>query len=73
MAARGAQKCPTESGKWSTHRFLGAPLLLNKFFDQSTPSVRKGRDREKKIIKITAEIVATTLLPLPLLMPKVVF
>ena len=23
-------------------------LSLNKFFDQSTPSMKKGRDREKK-------------------------
>ena len=25
------------------------PLSLNKFFDPSTPSMRKGRDGEKKL------------------------
>ena len=42
------------------------PLLLNKFFDPSTPSMRKGRDgemEEKKMEKIMVKIVATTSLP----------
>ena len=49
-------------------------LSLNKFFDPSTPSMRKGRDREKKTGKIFFKkrekkwkrlmiIVATTSLP----------
>ena len=40
-----APKWLTASGKVSTPRFLGA-LSLNKCFDPSTPSLRKGRDRE---------------------------
>ena len=37
---------------------------LNKFFDPSTPSMRKGRDREKrKKKKGRMKIVATTSLP----------
>ena len=35
---QGAQKWPIGHSK---------QLLLNKFFDQSTPSMRKGRDGEK--------------------------
>ena len=38
-------------------------LLLNKFFDLSTPPMRKGRLRKKKK-NIMAEMVATTTLPL---------
>ena len=40
-------------------------LSLNKFFDPSTPSMRKGRDGEKKggKRKRLMEIVATTSLP----------
>ena len=59
------------SGKLPTPRFLGAPikLSLNKFFDLSTPSMRKGNsgeeekngeNREKKRLM---RIVATTSLP----------
>ena len=60
---------PTGSGNGSNPRLLGAlinfcydQLLLNKFFDPSTPSMRKGRGRENKKIgklKIMTEIVAT--------------
>ena len=36
------------------------PLLPNKFFDPSTPSMRKGREGEKKMERqITVKIVAT--------------
>ena len=43
-------------------------LLLNKFFDPSTPSMRKGRDggtgkKNGKKRKIRMKIVATTSLP----------
>ena len=41
-------------------------LLLNKFFDPSTPSMRKGRDGEKnggKKRERRMKIVATTSLP----------
>ena len=60
------------SGKVSTFRFLG---VLSKFFDPSTPSMRKGRDGEKrekkkkktgkkkKKEKRRMKIVATTSLP----------
>ena len=34
-------------------------FLLNKFFDVSTPSMRKGCGGEKKIEKIRTSIVAT--------------
>ena len=39
-----------EFGKGFTPRFLGAPVnfFLNKLFDLSTPSMRKGRNGEKK-------------------------
>ena len=39
---QGAPKWPTGSGK------LSKQLLLNKLFDPSTPSMRKGCDGEKK-------------------------
>ena len=49
---------------------LSKQLLLNKFFDPSTPSMRKGRDRGKKTggkmgkkEKRLMIIVATTSLP----------
>ena len=40
---KGAPKWPAGSGKVSTPRFR-----LNKFFDPSTPSMRKGRDGEEE-------------------------
>ena len=46
MAARA--KWPMGSGNMSTPRFLGQ-LSLNKFFDPSTPSMRRGRNRGEKI------------------------
>ena len=45
MAARGPQ-----NGRRGLEMFLLLgywPLSLNKFFDPSTPSMRKGRDGEK--------------------------
>ena len=45
---QGAQKWPTGSGKGSTPMFLARQLLLNKFFDLITPSMRKVDNGEKK-------------------------
>ena len=45
---QGAQKWPTtgmERGQTQGH---SKQLLLNRFFDQSTPSMRKGHDGEWK-------------------------
>ena len=63
---------PMGSGKVSTHRFWRSnQLLQNKFFDLSTPSMRKGRDggekkmgEKKKKKKRLMKMVATTSLPL---------
>ena len=43
---QGAPKWRTGSGKVSTPKVFGhsKQLLLNKFFDPSTPSMRKGRN-----------------------------
>ena len=53
------------AAKWPTGRYK--QLSLNKFFDPSTPSMRKGRDGEKKTgekeKKRWMKIVATTSLP----------
>ena len=46
------------SGEGGTKQFS-----LNKFFDPSTPSMRKGRGGEKKQKKKRMKIVATTSLP----------
>ena len=54
------------SGKVFTPRFFGhaKQLLLNKFFDPSTSSIRKGDSGEKqKEKKRLMTIVATTSLP----------
>ena len=65
MAASGPQKIPL--GNWASRQ-----LLLNKFFDLNTPSMRKGHHREKKQEKQKKrrkkrkrmmKIVATTSLP----------
>merc|ERR1711954_254082 len=47
---QGAPKWPTGSGKVSTPRFLGVLSNFRKTssFYPSTPSMRKGRDRENK-------------------------
>ena len=37
-------------------------LSLNKFFDPSTPSMKKGHDGEQKMEKIIMFIVATTVI-----------
>ena len=49
MAARGPQ-----IGRWGLERCLPLDfghyhqLLINKYFDPTAPSMRKGRDKEKK-------------------------
>ena len=50
MADRGVPKWPTGAGKWSIPRFIGRSnqLLLNKFFDSSTPCMRNIDNREGK-------------------------
>ena len=54
---QGAPKWQRGSGKVFGR---SRQLSLNKFFDPSTPSMRKGRDEEKKIEwKIMRFIVAT--------------
>ena len=53
---QGTTKWPTGSGKVSALGFgRSEQLLLNKFFDPSTPSMRKGRDRGKKNGKKTGK------------------
>ena len=47
-----APKWPTGSGKVFGH---SGQLSLNKFFDPSTPSMRKGRDGGKKQEKKTGQ------------------
>ena len=54
MADEGC--CRQDSGR-------SGQLSLNKFFDPSTPSIRKGRDGGEKRGKIMMKIVATTSLP----------
>ena len=44
---QGAPKWPTGSGKGSNPRLLFRVTFANKFFDPSTPSMRKGRKGEK--------------------------
>ena len=46
----GAPKWLTGPGNVATPGFVGAPIifLLNKFFDQSTPSMRKVDNGEKR-------------------------
>ena len=49
--------------KASTPRFLGIlQLSLNKFFDLSTPSMRKGCNGEKSGEKIMIFIVVTNII-----------
>ena len=45
---QGGPKWPMGSGKVSTVFGRSKQLLLNKFFDPSTPSMRKGRDGGKR-------------------------
>ena len=40
------------AGAYSTVSCLFFKFLLNKFLDMSTPSMRKGRDEEKKMEKM---------------------
>ena len=42
--------CKIQNGRQGADVVIGhfEPLLLNKFFNPSTPSMRKGRDGEKK-------------------------
>ena len=61
----GPKKWPTGSRKVFTPMFLGI-LLLNKFFDPSTLSMRKGHNEGEKTggnKKRLMKIVATTSLP----------
>ena len=62
MAAKGPQNGRRDLEKGSSPLIFGpsCQLLLNKFIDPSTPSMKKVDDREKK--KIRTFIVATNVI-----------
>ena len=51
----GAPKWPMGSGVYPWVFWRSKQLLLNKFFDPRTPSMRKGRDRGEKTGKKQGE------------------